>query len=61
MIGFWFGIGVILAAGVADGLIIVLGCLQATNEITNKMAEQTQVNAHNVEVPLRCVKAWVFS
>ena len=31
----------------------MLGCLRATNEITNEMAEQTLVNAPNVEVPLQ--------
>ena len=31
----------------------MLGRLRATNEITNKMTEQTQVNAPNVKVPLQ--------
>ena len=31
----------------------MLGCLRVTNEITNKMSEQAQVNVANVEVPLQ--------
>ena len=31
----------------------MLGHLRAINEITNKMAEQNQVNEPNVEVPLQ--------
>ena len=55
MIGFWFGIGVTLANGVADSLNHFLGRLPAvaTNEITTKMSERTQVNAASVEVPLQ--------
>ena len=46
MIGFWFGVGVILAFGVVDSLIIALGCLPAVaaNELaTTKMEGPAQV------------------
>ena len=52
MVGFWFGIGVILAVGVADGLNYHAGCLQATNEIAAKMTSNG-VTTTNVEVPLQ--------
>ena len=44
MIGFWFGVGVLLAVGVADGFYIIsLGQLREENKVTsNKVAEQVQ-------------------
>ena len=42
MIGFWFGIGVILAVGVVDSLNRCIWVV-AANEVKTKMAEQTQL------------------
>ena len=41
MIGFWFGVGAMLAVGVADGLNHFFEKL--TGKAATKMAEQTQV------------------
>ena len=45
MICFWFGIGVIFTIRVVDGLNCCVGALMAVavNEVTTKMAEQTQL------------------
>ena len=56
MVGFWFGVGVILAVDVVDGLTYVVGAFMSNNEITNKMSEQTQVDAPNVEAPLKVTR-----
>ena len=49
MIGFWFGIGVILAVGVVDSLNYCIGQLRAVavNEITTHM--ENSVTATKVE------------
>ena len=54
MIGFLFGIGVILAVGIVDSLNYIIGHLQAvaTNEITTKMASN-EVNITYTEEPVQ--------
>ena len=53
VIGFWFGIGVILAVKMVNGLIIVLKRLSAENKLTEQVQQVTMKDPKKVEVGKR--------